>query len=71
MGYDPPGLESKPDDTTLAGFGSLMGQTNEPVPGFAKTVMRLPFQALKLLAKIPVAVVKAPFRLLGRRGAEG
>ena len=71
MGYDPPGLEQKPDDTTLAGFGSLMGEANEPVPGFVKTAISLPFQLLKLLARIPVAIVKAPFRLLGRRGAEG
>lgn len=71
MGYDPPGLERKPDDTTLAGFGSLMGETNEPVPGLVKTVVRLPFQILKLIAKIPVAIVKAPFRLFGRRSSDG
>ena len=71
MGYDPPGLEQKPDDTTLAGFGSLMGSANEPVPGFVKTVIGLPFQIVKLIAKIPVAIVKAPFRLLGRRSSDG
>ena len=71
MGYDPPGLEKKPDDTTLAGFGSLMGDANEPVPGFAKTVIALPFQLLKLLARIPVAIVKAPFRLLGGKRSDG
>lgn len=71
MGYDPPGLEHRPDDTTLAGFDSLMGQTNEPVPGLVKTVIGIPFRVLKLLARIPVAIVKAPFRLLGRRGSDG
>ncbi|MEM7286309.1 MAG: hypothetical protein AAF480_08165 [Actinomycetota bacterium] len=68
MGYDPPGLEQKPDDTRLAGFGSLMDEANEPVPGFVKTVIGLPFQIVKAIARIPVAIVKAPFRLRGRSG---
>lgn len=71
MGYDPPGLESKPDDTTLAGFGSLMGETNEPVPGLVKTVLLLPVRAVKFLLKLPILLIKAPFRLFGRRRSDG
>ena len=71
MGYDPPGLEHKPADTTLAGFDSLMGEATEPVPGFVKTAITLPFQLIKLIAKIPVAIIKAPFRLLRRGRSDG
>ncbi len=66
MGYDPPGLESKPDDTTLAGFGSLMGDANSPPPGFVKTVAMLPVQIVKLLLRIPIGILKLPLRLFRR-----
>lgn len=66
MGYDPPGLEQRPDDGALFGFGSLAGDTNSPPPGLVKTVMMLPVQLLKVLIRVPVAIVKAPFRLLGK-----
>ena len=67
MGYDPPGLEDRPDDATLAGFGSLMGGTNSPAPGFVKTAITLPFQLLKLALSLPVRLLRLPGRLFGRR----
>ena len=69
MGYDPPGLEERPDDATLAGFGSLMGEANTPPPGFLKTAITLPIQLVKLLLSIPLRLLRLPGRLL-RRGRD-
>ena len=66
MGYDPPGLHSRPEDTLLAGFSSLMPQTPKKRSLIARAV-RLPFLALGLPLKAIRAVVKAPARLFGSR----
>ncbi len=71
MGYDPPGLEERPDDATLAGFGSLMGQANAPAPGFLKTAVSLPFELVKFLLSIPLKLLRLPGRLFGRGDSEG
>ncbi len=68
MGYDPPGLESRPDDTLLAGFSSLMPQTPKK-PSLVGRAFRLPFKILGLPIKAVRAVVRAPARLLGFRRA--
>ncbi len=70
MGYDPPGLEQRPDDATLAGFGSLMGGANTPAPGFVKTAIALPFQLLKLVLSLPMRLLRLPGRLFKRGGGD-
>lgn len=68
MGYDPPGLQSRPDDTLLAGFSSLMPQTPKK-PSLVSRALRLPFKILSLPIKAVGAIVRAPARLLGSRRA--
>ena len=65
MGYDPPGLEQKPDERDLIGFGSLMPPV-EKKPGPIGRLIRLPFKILALPFKLIMGLLRLPMRLFGR-----
>ena len=65
MGYDPPGLEHRPDDKDLIGFGSLM-PAPEKKPGVVGRVLRLPGKILALPFRLIRAILRLPLRLFGR-----
>lgn len=67
MGFDPPGLEHKPDNATLAGFGSLMPKT-DPQPGLISRLVRIPFKLIGLPFRVARAVLRIPLRILGIGG---
>lgn len=67
MGYDPPGLEQRPDEKDLIGFRSLMPQ-EEKKPGLVSRILKLPFKLLALPVKALAAVLRFPAKLFRRSG---
>jgi hypothetical protein len=66
MGHTPPGLESTPDDRSLAGFGSLMPSA-EKKPGIISRIVKLPFKIAALPFRLVKAILGFPARLFARR----
>jgi hypothetical protein len=65
MGYDPPGLDHRPEDRALIGFGSLMPQPDNK-RGLVRRVVTLPLKIVALPLKAVGAVLRLPGRLFRR-----